>query len=285
MEYSNPEIPEGINTSKEHPLKDFLILTAGVLGGIVLIALIINLSVEYLAIYIPFSIEQQLLSSADIDEANEEQESTKKTQQYIDQLTAQLLPHMNIPEDMTVNVQYVDSPVQNAFATIGGHISIYRGLIELLPNENALAMVIAHEIAHIKHRDPIVALGRGVAIGLFLSAITGSSTDRYVGSIINDTGTLTVLGFNRKQERHADADALQALAKTYGHVAGADALFHAFQKLDEQEQKNIVPEFFSTHPLSERRINAIYETAEINNWSIDAETVKLPDFIKPLTAD
>ncbi len=278
MEYSNPEIPEGINTSKQHPLKDFFILTAGVLGGIILIVIVISQSVEHLAIYIPFSIEQKLLSGIDLT-LEDEQETSPEIQEYIDQLTAKLLPNMDMPEDITVNVKYIDSPVQNAFATVGGHISIYRGLVNLLPSENALAMVIAHEIAHIKHRDPIVAMGRGVAIGLFLAAITGSSTDRYVGSVINETGTLTVLGFNRKQERLADASALQALENTYGHVAGADTLFKTFQKLEQEEHMNKVPEFFSTHPLSDKRIREIQQLASKNNWSTEGEPVPLPPYI------
>ena len=63
-------------------------------------------------------------------------------------------------------MHYDASDTVNAFATLGGHVVIYRGLLEKLPNENVVAMVVAHEIAHIKHRDPVAALGRGVAITL-----------------------------------------------------------------------------------------------------------------------
>ena len=88
-------------------------------------------------------------------------------------------------------------------------------------DENALAMVIAHEMAHIKHRHPVMALGRGVVIGLFLASLSGFNGDRVVGRIVNNTGMLTLLKFNRDQEREADRTALAAVAGNYGHVAGA----------------------------------------------------------------
>jgi predicted Zn-dependent protease len=271
MEYSNPEIPEGINTSKQHPLKDFFLLTTAVFGGIIIIGFILALMVEKLALHIPFSVEQELIEKI---EFNEDLKSDPEIQTYLDQLTLNLLPLMNLPEDMTVKVNYIDEPTENAFASIGGQISIYRGLIDLLPNENSLAMVIAHEIAHIKHRDPIVALGRGVVVGLFLSVIAGVNTDRFVSNIITDTGTLTLLSFNRNQEQKADTVALEALVGYYGHVNGADSLFKAFIKLDELELHS--PEFFNTHPLSENRIDNIHKAALINNWATDGDLTQLP---------
>jgi len=281
MEYSNPEIPEGINTSKQHPLKDFFILTGGVLGGIALCAFLLSLIVEHLAHYIPFSVEQQIMQNIDIADV---ENSNSEMQSYLDELSNNLLPHIDLPKDITINVHYIDEPIENAFATLGGHISIYRGLIELLPNENALAMVVAHEIAHIKQRDPVVALGRGIVVGLFLTAIAGTSTDRFVSSVITDTGTLTVLGFNRNQERRADEIALKALAGYYGHVNGADTLFKEFLKT-ENKFKIHTPEFFSTHPLSEDRITKLHETALMSGWALDGKTTDLPSLIKPKLTD
>ncbi|MCZ6803580.1 MAG: M48 family metallopeptidase [Proteobacteria bacterium] len=276
MDYSNPEIPEGINTSKQHPLKDFIILTGGVLGGIALCAFLLSLFVEHLAVYIPFSVEQQIMQNIDIRDA---ENSNPEMQNYLDELSSNLLPYIDLPKDITINIHYIDEPIENAYATLAGHISIYRGLIELLPNENALAMVIAHEIAHIKQRDPVVAPGRGIVVGLFLTAIAGTSTDRFVSSVITDTGTITVLGFNRNQERCADEIALKAVAAYYGHVNGADTLFKEFLKTE----KNInihTPEFFSTHPLSEDRITNLHDTALMNGWALDGKTTELPSLIK-----
>lgn len=277
MDYSNPEIPEGINTGKQHPLKDFFILTTGVLGGIVIVVFLLGLFAERLALYIPFSFERELFDAV---EREPFASADPEIQTYLEDLTNDLVPYLDLPEEFTINVRFIDDPLANAFATLGGHISIHRGLVELLPNENALAMVVAHELAHIKFRDPIVALGRGVVVGLFLSAIMGTGADRFTGSIISEAGTLTVLGFNRKQEQRADYVALRAVAAHYGHINGADELFKEFIKL-ENETGGYVPEFFSTHPLSKDRAVKIRQQAEKNQWPITGETTRLPAFIKP----
>lgn len=275
MEYSNPKIPEGINTSKQHPLKDFFILSTGILGSIALCAFLLGLFAEQLAQHIPFSVEQELFSSIDIIDG---EESSSEIRTYFDELGKDLTTHIDLPEDMTVSVNYIDDDTINAFATLGGYISIHRGLVDLLPNENSLAMVVAHEIAHIKHRDPIMAMGRGIVVGLFLATVAGFSTDQFTGGIISDTGTLTMLSFNRKQEQDADKAALQALFAHYGHVNGATALFDVF-KNNENRLTKLSPEFLSTHPLSDNRIEAITALANKNNWPMQGETIPLPGFL------
>lgn len=123
-----------------------------------------------------------------------------------------------------------------------------------MPNENALAMVLAHEIAHIKHWHPIKAVGRGVVLGAILTMLDFSDGSNIASRKLGDMGLLTTLSFNREQERQADEIALSALYKIYGHVAGADSVFKRFGEL---EKSIITPEFFNSHPFSESRLLAI----------------------------
>jgi len=274
MDYSNPEIPEGINTSKEHPLKEFFILLGGILAVIVVAVVIISFMAEKLAVHIPYSFEKELLSGSElfIDDENPEVVT------YLKNLSDKLAAYMELPDDMEITVHYMDEEIENAFATLGGHIYIYRGLMNLLPNENALSMVVAHEMAHIKHRHPVIAMGRGVVIGLFLASIAGFSGDYFVGQIVSDAGIITLLTFNRDQEREADVAALTAVAGHYGHIAGSKDLFDALLKLEKKYPLN-PPEFFRTHPLSEKRIEHIRYLAKKNNWSTAGEITNIPDNI------
>ncbi|MEJ2094565.1 MAG: M48 family metalloprotease, partial [Gammaproteobacteria bacterium] len=195
MDYSNPEIPEGINTSKEHPLKDFFILLASAGILISLAVLILSLITEQLASRIPFSMEMELVNRSNFVE----QDISDRVTVYLQALADELEPYMDTPEGIQYTLHHSNSKVKNAYATLGGHIYIFQGLIEELPSENALAMVVAHEMAHIKHRHPVIALGRGVVIGLFLAGLAGFSGDQLVGQIVNNTGMLTLLKFNRDQ--------------------------------------------------------------------------------------
>jgi predicted Zn-dependent protease len=277
MEYTNPEIPAGINTTRTHPLKEFTILAGGVLGVIIIAVLVLSLLAEKLAVYVPFSVEQQLLPAVFL---NTEQSPGTDTEinTYLQELSSQLAERMAIPEEMTMTIHYVDDEVENAFATVGGHIFIHSGLVELLPHENALSMVLAHEMAHVLHRHPIIAMGRGVVIGLLLSAISGLSADHFTGEVISSTGIITMLGFSREQEREADETALAVVADYYGHTAGSDDLFKTFLRLEEKYAAGKI-QFLSTHPLSDNRIQAINQYATAHGWQTDGLLKQLPDVI------
>ena len=271
MEYSNSQPPENINVTDEHPLKEFFILAGGILGGIVAIVVILSLLAEALAPYIPFSMEQELAS-----QFITAPDSENETEIYLQSLADELIKGMDIPKDMSVTVHYVEDEVENAFATLGGNIFIHKGLLDMLPHENALAMVMAHEIAHLQHRHPVIAMGRGVVIGLFLSAMVGLSGDRIVGSIISDTGMVAILSFNRDQERQADITALAALQRYYGHVAGADELFKTLITIKDKHGL-AMPQFLSTHPLSEERIKDLHTYANEQGWQLEGRLTELPD--------
>ena len=271
MEYSNPEIPEGINTTDEHPLKDFFILSIGVLGLIFIAVIILSLAAEKLAVYVPFETEQSLIPEMWTQiESTTESETSKQTREYLQSLSNRLAMYMQLPEKMEITVHYVEEDIVNAFATIGGHIFIYQGLLDEMDSENALAMVVAHEMAHIYHRHPIIAMGRGVVIGLLLSAISGASSDLFVSQVVGETGMIALLNFNRDQESEADITALNAVNGLYHHVAGTNDFFKALIQIHGSESSE-PPVFLSTHPLTQDRIDDLTEYSREKGWDIDAK--------------
>jgi len=280
MEYSNPKIPEGINTTDEHPLKEFFILSVGVLGLIFIAVIILSLAAEKLAVYVPFETEQDLIPETWTQiEPELESETSNQTRKYMQSLSDRLAVQMQLPEEMEITVHYIEDDIVNAFATIGGHIFIYQGLLDELHSENALAMVIAHEIAHVYHRHPIIALGRGVVIGLLLSAISGANSDLFVGQIINETGMIVLLNFNRDQESEADITALNAVNGLYHHVAGTNDLFKALMRAHDPDDVE-PPAFLSTHPLTQDRIDDLIDYAQEKGWGTDTELTPIPENLR-----
>lgn len=280
MEYSNPKIPEGINTTAEHPLKEFFILSVGVLGLIFIAVIILSLAAETLAVYVPFETEQDLIPEMWTQiEPEIESETSKQTREYMQSLSNRLAVPMQLPEKMEITVHYVEEDIVNAFATIGGHVFIYQGLLDELHSENALAMVIAHEMAHVYHRHPIIAMGRGVVIGLLLSAISGASSDLFVGQVVNETGLIAMLTFNRDQEREADITALDAVNGMYHHVAGTNDLFKALMQAHDPDDLE-PPVFLSTHPLTQERIDDLKKYAREKGWVTDTELTPIPDNLR-----
>jgi predicted Zn-dependent protease len=273
VDYRERLPPEGINASRENPLKEFAILLGGlVLATAILIALVAAFA-ERIAVYVPFEMEQALAGSY----AKEDAAAPDEVMRYLTGLTERLAAVSDLPEGMRITPHFADEDMINAFATLGGHIVIFRGLLERMPNENALAMVVAHEIAHVKHRDPIASLGRGVLVQLALNAIAGGGD---ADLVLGQTGLLTLLTFSRDMEEDADAQAMRALNAYYGHVAGAAELFEVLHQGDEAVG---LPEFFSTHPLDDSRIEHLQELTASAGWSEQGATKPLPPEIVSLS--
>ena len=71
-----------------------------------------------------------------------------------------------------------DDNVQNAFATPGGHIYVFTGLIKFLDNESQLAGVLGHEMAHADRRHTSRQLQNEYGINLLLSVVLGENPNQ-----------------------------------------------------------------------------------------------------------
>ncbi len=190
------------------------------------------------------------------------------TERYLQSLAEALTQAMQMTEAVVIRVHYVDSDTENAFATLGGNIFVFRGLMEVLPDENSLAMVLAHEIAHIKHRDPIIGMGRGALLQMAYGLLTGNS-----GDIFSTGSEMGMMFFSREQESKADLEAVAALYRHYGHVAGATTFFEAMLEQQDTDEEQL-HEWFSAHPKLTERVAAINEYVAQQGWKNGEVTPK-----------
>ena len=121
-------------------------------------------------------------------------------------------------------------------------------------------------------------LGRGVVIGLAISAITGASGQGLTNDILGDAGLLTILKFGRDQEIEADKIGLAAVAKVYGHTNGTTDLFDMFNQLSKGDQQ--LPQFLSSHPQNESRIKYIKQFSIDNNLTAKGKILLMPKIIR-----
>ena len=248
------------------------------LAGIILITAVLAYSVDWLAEYVPYEYEKSIAKSFKSNEAER-----NLVDDYLQSLSDEVARQMDLPEGMDITAHYVDQDIVNAMATLGGHIFIYRGLLEKLPHENALVMLLGHEIGHIKLRHPIRGLGKGVVISLALAALLGQSSDAATGLLV-DTSTLTLLSFSREQEELADIEGLQASNNYYQHVEGVDDLFMVL--IDEQDEQGVhVPQIMSSHPDTKRRISLINQVANEHQWLSNGALIQIPEDVKKKLSD
>lgn len=278
--YENPAQPEQVEARDGHPLAEVTILVGAVVAiGAALVAAL-AFGATWLAPKVPFRLEQQFAQGFFKERAANR---VSAHEQVLRGLAERLVREMDLPTGVSVTVHYDEGQTLNAFATLGGHVVVYRGLIDRMPNEDALAAVIAHEIAHVKHRHPAASLGRGVAIGLVLSAIgmsTGSSlADRIIGAAPN----LTLLKFSRDQEIEADADAVRAISRAYGHVGGIEDLFRLFQ--DSRPDAPRGAQFLLTHPVTAERLERVATAAAREGLASSGPRTPLADTLKSKPED
>lgn len=141
----------------------------------------------------------------------------------------------------------------NAFALPGGKVILLDQLVELTDNAQQLDSIILHEIGHIHHRHMMKKLVRSSLLSIGVTFLTGESS----GIVDNLAGVGVFFlssSFSRQAEKEADQFAKNAMTKIY---STSDPMIEIFELLQQQESSNVrLPEWFSTHPNFEKRIQA-----------------------------
>ncbi len=274
MDFENRLPDETVNYSTEHPLKEFTWLVVGALGTVAVVTALIGFFAGEIAARLPFSTENDFASGITRHWEEETRDAqAEEARLALRAIAAKLTPVMGLPEGMQVKVHYSAGMTPNAFATLGGNVVFYRGLLVKFASEDAVATVLAHEIAHAKLRHPASSLGRGIAVGLTLSALSSGMGESVAGGALQTAGTLPLLKYSRDQESAADAEAFAAVAKVYGHVGGAKETFTELAKIGGGGYS---PAFLQTHPLSLERVAAAERTARERGWALDGPRTPLP---------
>ena len=196
-------------------------------------------------------------------------------QAYVDGLGRGVAADMDLPPGLELRFIVIEGAAMNAFTTLGGHIFVLDGLVRGLDNENGLAMVLAHEIAHAKNRDPLAGASRGILLQILISSVrSNGGIDPRGGA---ETGLELLLNdYSRDQEEAADRLALAGLQRHYGHVGGATRLF---EELGAAWGDDEVPEILSSHPHVADRIAAIDALVAEKGWERRA-TVPYPPGVR-----
>ena len=156
--------------------------------------------------------------------------------------------------------------VKNAWCMPGGKIAVYTGILKITKNQNGLAAVMGHEIAHAVAKHSVERASRGVVLNVatqitdILSGGKLSQVNRVTG--MNTVGLLSQIGilnpFNRKQESEADY-----LGLIFSSLSGYDIreTVKIWERMKAANKGKEPSEFMSTHPSSANRIK------NINGWT------------------
>ena len=261
--------------SKENPLKEFSTLLIGAIVLVIVVSLALSLGGSWLAGKIPYSAEAKVAALYDVSQ-HTDNDKYPELVSYLQSLADKISKAQNLPKEMKITIHYFDDETMNAFATLGGNVFMYRGLLKRLPNENTLVTLLGHEIAHVKFRHPIKSFGGGIAVAIAMTTISSSADSQILG----DTGLLSTLQFSREMESESDREAMNTLYAIYGHLNGGAQLFKIFNKARQEMDADEPSEFFSTHPQDEKRIESFSTISKQRGWPQTGPLTPLPNFFK-----
>ena len=155
----------------------------------------------------------------------------------------------------------LNSAVENAFSVPGGYVYVTRQLLGLMDDESQLAFALGHEVGHIaaNHAHIREEYAERNPLGVF-GQIIGAIFGPGVSNILTARSRLDMLSFSREQEYEADTLGLRYMIAAGYDPAGASGILAALSRKTALELRvqgrtnRQTPEWASTHPLSENRM-------------------------------
>ncbi|NPA65745.1 MAG: M48 family metallopeptidase [Epsilonproteobacteria bacterium] len=160
-------------------------------------------------------------------------------------------------------VHLIDDPQVNAWCMPGGKIVVYTGILKVAQNDDQLATVISHEVAHALARHGAERISQAEVstlirqIGLIAVATKAPQYTRTFDMAYGYTTTLGVmLPYSRTHEYEADEIGIYLMDKAGYDIHEAIKFWENMKKVSAGKAP---PEFVSTHPSDEHRIERIKE--------------------------
>lgn len=150
------------------------------------------------------------------------------------------------PDGKGLTIRVINIGLVNAVAMPGGHVFLFRGLLQEAKSPDEIAGVLGHEIGHVRKKHVMEALIRQTGISMIFSSMNGNASDIH---------TIMATRYSRDAETEADEYSIDAMRA--GRVdPGGTADFFNRLGADEKRLGHRIAEYLSSHPLSQKRERA-----------------------------
>jgi len=153
-----------------------------------------------------------------------------------------------------------DSEQVNAFALPGGKIGVYTGILQVTENQDQLAAIIGHEVGHVleHHSNERLSANKISTVGMAVAAIAlgvseVDNKDLWVAGLGIGVQYGIIMPYSRSHESEADVVGQDLMARSGFDPKASVQLWKNMSKLS----KEAPPEFMSTHPSNETRIEQL----------------------------
>lgn len=190
------------------------------------------------------NLKQLMIDEARLMGAEVDTTGTKNLQAFADKI--------KLSSEYPIRMTLVKSDLVNAFALPGGQVIVYSGMLKKISNAETLVALLAHESTHVNERHSLRSLLRSAANGILISIVFNDATG-VSAALVSNAETLNGLYYSRSLETEADHKGMDLMISNGVDAKGMQQLMNLLK------EEGDVPEslsFISTHPLTEKRINA-----------------------------
>jgi predicted Zn-dependent protease len=187
----------------------------------------------------------QILGAASLDERAE-------VVRYVNLLGRSIAEYANADYKWRFGIVATDSV--NGFATPGGIILLTRGLIDVLANEDELAFVLAHEVAHVIRRHHYSVVQRQRLVERAAQTLQAAS-DSDVANLSQTSGVMYARGLDKGAEFEADRLGVEWVTRAGYDPAAALGVLEKIQRLGAADPRAAL--MFSTHPSPNERLDQL----------------------------
>jgi beta-barrel assembly-enhancing protease len=166
--------------------------------------------------------------------------------------------------DVDYKIYVSSAEVVNAFAAPGGHIVLFRPIIDKADSPNEVAGVLAHEMGHVVEHHPAQGLVEAVGYGLFTLLVPGAGQDSAMLA-----HKLMSNKYSQGDELEADEVGVNMLNRAGIDSNGVVAFFKKLEAISGSTPSAL--EFLSTHPAEGRRIEALQNAIKAGRPALDDE--------------
>lgn len=175
--------------------------------------------------------------------------------QQVKKVLQRLLPYAEGEglKDLAWEVAVIDSPEQNAFVAPGGKVFVFTGILPLCRDEDGIAAVLGHEIAHVVAHHTAERMSQAPLILLGVIALSLFDVSFYSGKMLLDL----FLSMPASRKHEAEADYIGLLMMAQGCYK-PEAAMDFWARMEKTGQRG-PPQILSTHPSNHNREEKIRE--------------------------
>ncbi len=191
--------------------------------------------------------------------------------EYIQNLGARLVMAAGNQDVNNFHFFIIDDPQINAFAIPGGYVGVNTGLIAAMDQEEQLASVVAHEVAHVtqRHHARTFATGNRASLSAaaaVLAAIIIGQASPQAGQAALAAGLAasqqSAINFTRANEVEADRIGIEILTNAQYDARAMAETFAILRRKNSLNTSNRQLEYLRTHPLDNNRIAEATDRAD-----------------------